>query len=235
MDDQQRHSNEYYDCLVDKYRKISKNRQEYLSGIDQLLIEIIKEKKVRTILDVGTGDGIRLESIRRKISPNISITAIEPSQKMFRAARQNLSVDVDLLECDLCAVEETKKFHLISALWNVIGHVDDLAAFFKKVSSVIDESNGVFVFDANNIFNVRQYGISSFFKNKITALLGKNIYKYNLKTADAAGYVKLYHLRYIEQLLKLSGFNTVRVAYIDYATGEQTYKYFGQIFFISER
>jgi len=235
MNGHQLDSKEYYDHLAKEYRKVSRHRQEYLSGINLLLLELIKKRHVQSILDVGTGDGLRLESIRKQISPIISITAIEPSEKMFFAAKKNLGADVNLLECELCDIEETEKFHLIAALWNVIGHVDDLAAFFRKASSLIDEANGVFVFDANNIFNVKHYGLGNFLKNKLSALFGKKIYKFNLNAADTNGYVKLYHPKYIYKKLHMSGFNSVKVLYIDYATGRQTYKNSGQMFFLCER
>ena len=52
----------FYDSIANNYKNISSNKQKYISSVDKLVIKHLKNKN--NILDVGSGDGIRLERIK---------------------------------------------------------------------------------------------------------------------------------------------------------------------------
>ena len=109
----------FYDSIANNYKNISSNKQKYISSVDKLVIKHLKNKN--NILDVGSGDGIRLERIKRKLK-NKSFVAIEPSKEMC-LFKKNSKIKIYNLDLNNLHKLKYSDFDGITCLWNVFGHL----------------------------------------------------------------------------------------------------------------
>ena len=211
-------NNSYYDNISSTYDQVFKRRKNYLDSIDKEILNFLKSKMIESILDVGIGDGRR--SIKYITKLNFSqknFYGLEPSSKMYAKALHNFDEKRNILNKNLESYQTEKKFDLIMCLWNVIGHVSNLEKFIKKASQLTNV-DGYFVFDYNNIYNLKEYGLRSFLFNLARSFL-HNKFSFKITNNTNITLVNYYKSNYISEILSLNNFQIIRKIFIDYKDG----------------
>jgi hypothetical protein len=114
-----------------------------------------------------------------------------------------------------------------------LGHVDDRVEFLRRVALFL-EDNGVFIFDVNNRYNIKQYGLRYFLINILKDILNiSNSGYFNIEFGGVKTSVYIYNEAELLRDLRLSGLKVIDIKYIDYNSGAiiKT-KFMGQIFMV---
>jgi len=141
-----------YDRIAPVFAGIAEQRRSYLDRIDQLVISAISDGS-RSMLDVGSGDGVRARRIAQ--AKGISeLVLVEPSVAMqspnteFRAIRAE----------ELRSVEG--EFDVVTCLWNVLGHIFPAASrmeVLRQFARLVSSEGRIFI-DVQHRYNARHYG-----------------------------------------------------------------------------
>lgn len=221
-------SSQYYNAIGSSYREISKERELYLNTIDTYTKQTLIKTNAENILDIGSGDG---ERILRIISGlELDLWAVENSSfmcdQLIKKIRRDRILRVDISDPS----SQLPKVDVVSALWNVFGHIPSLELTLKKIHLSLN-SYGTLIFDVNNPINIKQYGLVSVLRNVLNLVLLKRRLKFLLGNQNIR--TEVYFRSDIEyrKLLKSAGFSNIRVRYIDYSTGEETTRLRGQMYF----
>ena len=222
-------SQTFYTQISSCYNDINFKKIEYLDAIDRLILESLHEMNEVCLVDIGAGTGKRTNNLLKNIDIK-KILLIEPSIT-FTEQINKIFNPKDVFHGD---VEDYKKkprqFNLALSLWNVIAHVDNPKTFLKAIHSLL-QTDGTLIFDINNRFNIKEYGIKNVFinlvKNKILADPGS----FTLNTNKIKTRVYIYNLTEITALLKEAGFSINFVKFVNYKTGNtEKSQWGGQIF-----
>ena len=223
----------YYDNLSNIYEKKYKIQLPFINTVNQKIFDFLNHKfdQNKKILDVGVGDGERAKNLISKLGISKSnYYGIEPSKNMYMIAKRHLLED-NLYNLNIESFEPSLKFDCIWFLWNVIGHVEDLEYFIKKVSNLIKKDGYIF-FDYNNLFNINEYGIFNFLKNSILSLFTSN-FKFDLEYLNEKTSVNFYTKSSIIKILKKNNFDIENVYSINYQNGAtEKYMHNGQTMII---
>ena len=211
-------NNHYYDNLSKTYDQISKKRRKYLDSIDQEIFNFLKSLNINTILDVGIGDGRRSNKYITKLNfSEKNFYGIEPSTKMYVESKKNFNEKQNIFNINLESYQTDHKFDLIMCLWNVIGHVSNLEIFIKKVSE-LSSRKGYFIFDYNNIYNFKEYGLRSFVSNLLFGLF-KDKFEFRVVSNNDDTSVNYYKSSYLLKILSFNNFKVIDKIYINYQDG----------------
>lgn len=149
----------------------------------------VKEKKVNSIVDVGSGKGTFLEEWQ-KISNDTDLYAVEPSKKMSEICRDK---GINTLEN---IVEEASEFHGIADLavsFETIEHVQDPLLFVSSIRKLLKEGGYMLMtgicYDG---FDIQTLGINS-------------------KTISPPFHINFMSLKGYQLLLKRAGFSEIEV------------------------
>jgi 2-polyprenyl-3-methyl-5-hydroxy-6-metoxy-1,4-benzoquinol methylase len=140
-----------YDQIASVYARIAEKRRAYLDSIDELVISGIPRGS-RSMLDVGSGDGMRARRIA--LARGIAeLVLVEPSVAMqspnaeFRTVRAE---ELHLIE---------GQFDVITCLWNVLGHVfppDARSELLRQFARLVSPQGRIFI-DVLHRYNIRHY------------------------------------------------------------------------------
>ena len=131
--------------------------------------------------------------------------------------------------------EKLRRFNSAVALWNVLGHVDDLVHFLAILNSLLVKG-GKFIFDINNRQNIVHYGVENFLKNENRVNNGEKFLSYELIVSGEKTRVKILSLDEITTSLQASGFEVSELTFVNYDTGQiVNTKYEGQIFIVATK
>lgn len=238
MVDHQQSTNAAYSRLANDYSSISSERQEYLDAVDRLVRPYLPGKK---ILDVGSGDGQRIQQLAKLSRPS-SVLCLEPSEGMYELITSKttltaLKQPAQVFNPDLCT-----KYDVITCLWNVLGHIpyEDLPATLLNLNAYL-VTDGVLVFDINNRHN-KSYGrfvgwyrriLDRFFfrPSRGDAAFTKTV---NGQSTTLRGH--LFTHREVLNLLASAGFQVIRHLTVNYSTGSvSSGLYDGQHFFVATK
>lgn len=195
----------------------------------------IRSTSADSLLDIGTGDGTRLARIIENFS-GITTVAIEESPSMYSIAQQNLK-NVRLINSEFVASGlPQNSFSHITALWNVLGHVENRQLFLKSVYQSL-KTNGLFLLDVNNRYNIKEYGIRSAFNNLRNNFCSPAIAnRYKLRCSDVEAEVFIYSKQELIRELKEAGFLIMKMLYVNYNNGHtEKFPIFGQLFCVARR
>jgi SAM-dependent methyltransferase len=219
-----------YDKMAGVYRNISNGRWRYLNAVDDIIV-LSQPRAPKRYLDVGCGDGHRTKILTNRIEPH-GTDLIDPSMRMVEKASAVFN------HVELCSIENYVApycYNLITALWNVLGHVEDREKSLSNIRSLLDPRDGLFIFDVNNRYNLG-YGFWNVAKNMLRDLfrLKSGWFSFNFKGEEFPTY--LYSPREIKGLLKKAGLEVVKSYGVDYETGEIHKSLFrGQMVFVTRR
>lgn len=229
----------FYDLIAKEYKNISLKKKIYLNSVNKIIIKYLRKKK--NILDAGSGDGLRLEKIRKKLK-NKNFSAIEPSKKMYGLFKKNSKIPIKNIGLENIK-DLNQKFDAITCLWNVFGHVSTNEKRLNILKDIKKKLNpkGYLIFDVNNRHNAKQYGIikiiyrvlvDKFFFNEKRGDAKYEIIQENKKVK---GNGHLFTIGEIELLIKKSNFQLKKVYFVNYSNGKvEKTPFFGQILVILE-
>lgn len=213
-------SNTFYNKLANNFKSYRLNRIKYNNSIDDILIKYLDNSL--SWLDIGCGDGQRILNISKKLRKMPKkIFCLEPAEKMFILAKKNLENyhNFQLMNQSFSQFSTEFTFSRISALWNVVGHISNRKEFFKQVFNCL-EIGGYFLFDANNRFNIKNYGIKNFIINLFNELI--NSPNKGFFPLFSESYVQISSPHEIKKELSKAGFEILDIIYIDYNDGKIT-------------
>ena len=216
-------SNTYYDKVSSLYREISKTRCNYLQAVDAIVTATVKRNKIKSWLDIGVGDGERISGLLGKVKAE-DVVCLEPSAYMFQQASQSLEGKCIVIRKSLATYSKDtdRRFSFVTALWNVIGHSVDPVSFLRDAYALLD-NNGLLLIDANNRYNVRQYGFLPVMRNAILDYLGlstKGVFKLKTNNEGVFTYVYIASPRELRKACKVLNIEEININFVDYMTGE---------------
>ncbi len=230
----------FYNKVAKNYKEISNKKSKYISSVNKIIISYLKDKK--KILDIGSGDGLRLENIRKKL-PKSKFIALESSHEMIKLFKRNSKIKIYNLDMRKLNRIKISKFDGITCLWNVFGHLknnQERISVLKKIRNKMN-SKSTFITDVNNRHNAESYG---YFKVILRIILDKFFFKeergntiYNLKMNDesvkASGH--LFTPKEFSNNLKQAGFEIIKIYSINYLNGKVMKSLInGQLLFIAK-
>lgn len=219
-------SDQYYTQLVPSYREVARKRSNYNRAVDSLVAQLAQNRKYSSWLDIGTGNGDRLLQLLKRIGTGPSVVCLEPSALMYEEAKSKLGSYALVINSALDAYsdEGKKKFSIITALWNVIGHTDNPAKFVKDAYAMLDD-DGYLLFDANNRYNIKQYGIFSVIRNALSDFLGlgsNGLFKLRTDDPNEFTFVYIASPNEIRRACRMLDGAKHTIYFIDYRTGKPT-------------
>ena len=227
-----------YDKFAPYYRSYSTKKREYLDSVDSLIVQDVTFK-IFSMLDVGSGDGIRACKVFKNLKGK-KLTLIDNSPKMIALSKKIKGANVYLVDISSQDTSHLKeKFELITCLWNVFGHINTYKkrlAALRNMKKLLKEG-GVIVCDVNNRYNLTYYGAKIFAKN-----LFRDIITPSTKNGDVITNLKMskkvsvpYFCHFFsafefDKMAKTVGLSIIKKYYIKYKTGNIEKNFFrGQI------
>jgi SAM-dependent methyltransferase len=172
-----------YDRLAAHYAELNRRRELYLHGVEREIVSRIP-KGSGSLLDVGAGDGSRALRIASELAIKRIVLA-EPSQEMAGRSKEQAEVWPVRAEdlgpdaagetrraCGPGTAEDvrppttlsntiTKRFDVITCLWNVLGHIPTAEKRLLALTAIarLLAPQGRLFLDVNHRYNLRSYGI----------------------------------------------------------------------------
>lgn len=229
---EEKNSRRYYDKLQATYASLCDGKQNYLRAVNSYIVNDIKSSYDRPIswIDIGCGDGKRTRTIYEALEKVNIVDCVEESSVMAIAAKSNLmGIYRNIINKPTeYASLQKGEYDVATCLWNVIGHAQDKYAFIDSIYECL-KNNGVLFMDANNRFNVAEYGLFSVFRNIILSFLGISNGTFKLENNGVSTEVYIFEEQELRKILANAGFNQIETAYFNYRTGLKTNWLQGQI------
>jgi len=221
-------SSDIYDALAPHYREYAAKKSSYLAAVDRFILEHAPSR-TSSMLDVGSGDGIRAMALANKLKvPTIILS--DYSREMAERCRALRPTDVwQTAAQDLPKTE--RRFDVITCLWNVLGHLPDRSSRILALTHMKDllSENGIIFFDVNNRHNAAAYGWL-----KVLGRIVIDTTQHNDRRGDASFdwtigdkiFPAMGHLftpMEIQTIVRESGLRVLVRAAIDYTTGVRSH------------
>jgi len=198
---------------------------------------------VKTLLDVGTGDGIRAHRIATAAQIEYLVLA-DPNPNMLALAQQTPANEYHLLSAEELSQLQNQRFNAITCLWNVLGHISPQINRLISLRNIYKllEPDGTFIFDINNRYNAAAYGWKTVLKNIKADMVkpgetnGDVTYNLDVDNVSIPAMGHVFSPREINSLLRKTGFFIRKTQVIDYKTGEPKKSLFaGQLLYEVEK
>ena len=220
-------SRDYYDQLSQEYDHELAHRAAYVKAINDLVIELSVSMAARTIIDVGCGNGTRLQRILGQTE--LAGVGIDESPRMIAEARER---GVEAQVVDIAAplnrgALPCQQFDLAIALWNVLGHIprrEERVAALRNMRSLMGPG-GAIVFDVNNRYNAAHYGWWRAGRNWLRDRMspqrsGDFTVQRTISGSAVATVVHVFSLREVRALCSEAGLQPAKIHFIDYLHGK---------------
>ena len=225
-------SEKYYDKLQPQYRSLSEKKAKYLNAVDKYIENSIKTERQSSVdwIDIGCGDGNRTKALHKKMNNINILDCIEESSEMADVATKTLEgIYRNLFNYAAeNAPIDSNRYDLATCLWNVIGHAKDKQEFVNTIYKFLKE-DGVLFLDANNRFNISEYGILRVLRNILLNFLGIANGLFELSFKGERTEVYIFEAKELTKILLNAGFKDIEVIYFNYRTGVKTGWMRGQI------
>lgn len=216
----------FYDALASFYEGYRIRRRMYLEAVDKIIVGRCGNP-VRSMLDVGCGDGRRTAHLASRLGVQ-SLVLLDQSEEMLKLARAAAPGAV-FWKTDICEPGLIKSpgpdFELVTCLWNVLGHMPGMRrlAALLRMKRVL-ASNGRLFLDVNNRYNVRAYGWRRVAGNVLCDWIGGDSGDVVVSIPAGGRVLKtrshVFTRREIRRLFQAAGFRVVNEWFIDYDTGQ---------------
>lgn len=206
-------------------RFFSNQRKEYINFIDNFIVENSNGSR---ILDIGSGDGIRIKNIGDRIFGKI--TVIENNIHMCKKCKD---LGIDVFCEDIESFVLPYKFDTITCLWSVLGYVKNPDAAIKNIAKMLSR-DGILFIDINIRYNLLEYGFWNCLRNLIKNCFfkGASTNYFSVKGSDC--FVYLFSYSELDNIFKKNGLKYKKV-YINYKTGKRTIPFLGQLLYVVKR
>jgi SAM-dependent methyltransferase len=226
-----------YDAIAPLYAEYSARYRAYLDAVDELVIE--RMESGARLLDLGSGDGRRLGKIAGRCRLS-DVVCVEPSAEMAALCRQNTGFPVHSLSGeDLDRLPEAG-FDVVTALWNVLGHMPDSASRLEALVHIKAKlaPGGNVMLDVNNRHNRRSYGRLNVWKRRVVDSIafdekrGDARFEWRIGDQSFPASGHLFTPAEIEDLFRKAGLAVAERLSVDYRSGAISVSRFdGQLFF----
>lgn len=143
-----------YDAFAPYYQAYSETKHPYLRSIERIVA--LHAKGARSLLDAGSGDGVRAIRIAASVRTR-ELVLVEPSAAM----RSRCDPGVEVLPCRISEIPLTpRRFDVITCLWNVLGHLHgtgERRASLERLKALLNPSGSIFL-DVYHRYNAAAYG-----------------------------------------------------------------------------
>jgi 2-polyprenyl-3-methyl-5-hydroxy-6-metoxy-1,4-benzoquinol methylase len=235
-----------YDRVAPFFSDITQRRNRYLESIDQLTVARIPVGS-RSLLDVGAGDGKRGLQIARKAGLH-EVVLLEPSTGMMRESESGARIwrirAEDLELENLNSAERNRGFHVITCLWNVLGHIRPAKTRVQVLARLerLLSPEGVMFLDVNHRYNARSYGqlrtAGRFLHDQLWPgeTNGDVTVNWNFGNMGCRTYGHLFSDPEIRQLTSDANLIVSESVVVDYETGEIKHRAWkGNLFYVLRR
>lgn len=220
-----------YDKIAPVFGNLAVQRKAYLAAIDALIIHAIPPNSV-SLLDVGAGDGARARNIAAAAGVS-RLTLLEPSDAMRGTAPA--PGQVWAIRAESLHLKNAETFHVITCLWNVLGHIFPAAArleVLRQCARLVAPQGRIFI-DVNHRYNARHYGFAAtalrMLRDRLSPGENNGDVKVTWPLAGAhcstAGHV-FTHTEFAS-LCRAAGLIIERRVVVDYASGKQRHRSLG--------
>ena len=213
-----------YDRIAPVFSRLADQRKPYLDRIDQLILSAIPPES-HSLLDVGSGDGVRARRIAQ--SKDLSeVVLLEPSVAMQGNVSANAKVWTMRAE-ELHSVQA--EFDVITCLWNVLGHIFPASArieVLRQFARLLSPQGRIFV-DVNHRYNARHYGSLQtalrFLRDQVSwdESNGDVMVTWNAGETPCTTRGHVFTGKEFRALAVAAGLSIEKKFIVDYATGEQ--------------
>jgi 2-polyprenyl-3-methyl-5-hydroxy-6-metoxy-1,4-benzoquinol methylase len=150
-------STEPYSALARHYANYSQRYLPYLNSVDELVMTDCVG--YTSLLDIGCGDGRRLDKLRRRCSFSL-VDATEPCEELAILCEQRIGKKIFRFRAEEVNSLGKEKYQVVTLMWNVLGHVPT-AGRKEVVAKIYDllAPNGIVILDVNNRYNMPSYGV----------------------------------------------------------------------------
>ncbi len=208
----------HYDYAADKYDVIY---EQYAEIDDELIANILRKKKVSTVLDLTCGTGAQVIYLAQN---KFEVTGSDINQKMLNVAKKkakklNLQCKLHLGDMRTCQVGQ---FDSVITIFNSIGHLTkpDFIKALKNISGNL-KPGGVYVFDIFNL-NYMQDGrnISNLTIDFISQDKNRVVRKIQYSTVDHKGVLASYTTSIVQPVksarpIESKGSQTLQIYSVD--------------------
>lgn len=227
-----------YDALAPYYREYAEKKSAFIAAVDNFILENIP-KGAGSLLDVGAGDGVRGMSLAQQTGIGHTVLC-DLSAEMVARCRELGPTEVWLAAAEDLP-ETSRRFDVITCLWNVLGHLPGSTERIKsllRMGELLSE-NGVIFFDVNNRHNVAAYGkLKVLGRVVLDAILSDERrgdasfdWKVGGKVFPAMGH--LFTSAEIEGIIHATGLRVKKRISVDYNTGDLSVSPFrGQLLYL---
>lgn len=228
---------EAYNAIAPIYGEYSKGRQAYLDAVDGLVMGRLTAGM--RLLDVGAGDGRRLEKIRSTVGLK-HFVAVEPSPGMARICRERTGAPVHEVFAEKLDGVDMGSFDAVTALWNVFGHISPPGRLpaLRNLAGKLNPG-GMVMLDVNNRHNAAAYGWLKVSGRVVVDALafredrGDAAYEWKIGGQSFKSSGHLFTPGEIEGLFARAGLKVRERLSLDYATGAVSRSRFrGQLFYV---
>lgn len=182
----------------------------------------------RSLLDVGTGDGVRARRIAAAAAIR-DLTLLEPSPAMrnlWSGQAKGWAIRAEELS------QKDGVFDVVTCLWNVLGHIfpaENRVEVLRQFARLLSRSGVAFV-DVNHRYNIRHYGILPNVRN------GDVLVRWRVGDEECVTKGHVFTHGEIRRLMKQAGLSIRRVISVDYESGEiRRCKFNGNLLYILSR
>ncbi len=239
----------HFNSLANIYDAKAENRKKYLTAIDNLIINHLKNKEQENqdnlvILDVGCGTGSRVANIASNLN-SATVWGIDVAEQMVRQAEKrinhacvqsmtalNLSIKFDAIFCLFNAFGYLATYQeRLQALRNMRNHIKDGGILFIDVMNILHKGEGL-AFKRTN-----QDVIKDIVFPLITGKgLGNKEFSIKINDEETAGFVHGFFDFEMGLLLKKSEWFIEQKQVIGYDSGNIKQKNSqGQLFYICRK
>ena len=221
-------SSEFYAEFAPWYGAYAQTKWTYIQSVNNFIEGKIKD--VLTIIDIGAGDGSRLQKILIGLNKSVKATAVDDSDGMVDLLKKD-ATGIEVFKGDIASSEFhlSGKYDAVLCLCNVLGHIADKEGRLMALKNMANllEDNGSLFLDVNNRYNIAQYGFKSVLVNLAKDIFSPNARNGNFILNVPAGNrristtVHIFSPGEMEGLLRATGLKVVQRKIIHYQTGRQ--------------
>lgn len=151
-----------------EYSKLSKffdTLSNYRTIRNRAIAKILKEHKVKTVLDLTCGTGSQLLWLAQK---GYAVTGSDLSPELLKIARKKIRAEqlkIKLYHGDMRSIQ-VGSFDSVITIWNAIGHLSKVG-FNKALKNINQNLNpgGIYIFDIFNLNAMNSAVLESFTMN----------------------------------------------------------------------